>query len=103
MMLYDFISQHFPDTGRSTGAYIVFYQGGTIDHCTHVPDPVAQSSTKNEYNTAWNTVMDITQFGMLNIELMNKDTDVVPEKAPLIILDRKSAVCMANNSKDTKK
>ena len=30
------------DTGRSIGAYIIFYQGGTIDHCTHVPGPVAQ-------------------------------------------------------------
>ena len=33
-----------PDTGRSTGAYIIFYQGGPIDHGTHVPGPVAQSS-----------------------------------------------------------
>ena len=24
-----------PDTGRSTGAYIIFYQGGPIDHGTH--------------------------------------------------------------------
>ena len=32
------------DTGRSTGAYIIFYQGGPIDHGTYVPGPVAQSS-----------------------------------------------------------
>ena len=32
------------DTGRITGAYIIFYQGGTIDHGTHVPGLVAQSS-----------------------------------------------------------
>ena len=31
-----------PDTGIITGAYIIFYQGGTIDHGTHVPGPVAQ-------------------------------------------------------------
>ena len=36
--------QDFPDTGRSTGAYIIFYQGGTIDHGTHVPGPVVKSS-----------------------------------------------------------
>ena len=36
--------QDFPDTGRSTGAYIIFYQGGPIDHGTHVPGPVSQSS-----------------------------------------------------------
>ena len=28
------------DPGRSTGAYIIFYQGGPIDHGTHVPVPV---------------------------------------------------------------
>ena len=39
-------------TGRSTGAYIIFYQGGTIDHGTHVPGPVTQSSENNEYNAA---------------------------------------------------
>ena len=31
-----------PDTGRSTGSYIIFYQGGPIDHGTHVPGPVSQ-------------------------------------------------------------
>ena len=36
--------QDCPDTGRSTGAYIIFYQGGPIDHGTNVPGPVAQSS-----------------------------------------------------------
>ena len=35
--------QDCPDTGRSTGAYIIFYQGGPIDHGTHVPGPVSQS------------------------------------------------------------
>ena len=29
--------QDFPGTGRSTGAYIIFHQGGPIDHGTHVP------------------------------------------------------------------
>ena len=36
--------QDFPDTVRSTGEYIIFYQGGPIDYGTHVPGPVAQSS-----------------------------------------------------------
>ena len=35
-------------------------------------------------------------------ELLNKDPYIVPEEAPLIILDSKSAVCMSNNGKDTK-
>ena len=39
---------------------------------------------------------------MLIHELLNKDPYIVPEESPLIILNRKSAVCMDNNGKDTK-
>ena len=35
--------QYCPDTVRSTGAYIIFYQGGPIEHGTHVSVPVAKS------------------------------------------------------------
>ena len=35
-------------------------------------------------------------------ELLRKDPDIVPEEAPLVILDIKSAVFMAGNFKDTK-
>ena len=34
-----------PDTSRSTGTCIIFYQGDPIDHGTHVTGPVAQSSS----------------------------------------------------------
>ena len=40
----DSIWQDCPDTGRITGAYIIFYQGVPIDHGTHVLGPVAQYS-----------------------------------------------------------
>ena len=33
-----------PDTGKSTRAYNIFYQGGSIDHGTQFPHPVDQSS-----------------------------------------------------------
>ena len=46
--------------------------------------------------------MDLTHIRMLINELLNKDQDIVPEEAPLIILDIKPVVCMVNNSKDTK-
>ena len=35
MYFYDYSWKDFPDTGISTGAYIIFYQGGAIDHVTH--------------------------------------------------------------------
>ena len=34
--------QYFPDTGRHTGAYNIFYQGGTIDNGRYVTVPVSQ-------------------------------------------------------------
>ena len=39
---------------------------------------------------------------MLIHELLNKYPDIVPQEAPLVILDSKSAVWMAKNGKDTK-
>ena len=40
--------KYFLDTGRITGAYIIFNQGGKIDHGIHVPGLVAQSSAESE-------------------------------------------------------
>ena len=98
----DSIWQYFPDTGRSTGAYIIFYQGGPIDHGTHVPRPVSQSSAESEYDAACTAGMDLAHFRMLIHELLNEDPDMVPKESSLIVLDSKSAMCMANNGKDTK-
>ena len=44
MEFSDSIWQDCTDTGRSTGAYIIYYQGGPIDHGTHIPGSVVQSS-----------------------------------------------------------
>ena len=57
--------QDCPDTGRSKGAYIIFYQGGPIDHGTHVSGPVCQSSAESEYNSACTAGMDLLYFRML--------------------------------------
>ena len=57
--------QDCPDTGRSTGAYIIFYQGGPIDHGTHVPGPVAKSSAEIEYNEACTKGMALAHCRML--------------------------------------
>ena len=46
--------------------------------------------------------MDLAHFRMLIHELLNEDPDMVPKEAPLIVLDSKSAMCMANNYKYTK-
>ena len=48
-MFADSRCQDCPDTVISIVAYIVFRQVGPIDHCTHVPGPFNQPSTKSEY------------------------------------------------------
>ena len=45
--------------------------------------------------------MALAHFRMLINELLNNDTAIVPEEYPIIILDSKSAVCMANNGNYT--
>ena len=46
--------------------------------------------------------MALAHLRMLIHELLNKDSDIVTEEAPLIVLNSKSAMCMDNNGKDTK-
>ena len=62
-----------PDTGRSTGAHIIFYQGGPIDHGTHVQVPVPQSSAKIYFNSACTAGMALAHFRRLIHEFLNKD------------------------------
>ena len=46
--------------------------------------------------------MALAQFRMLIHYWLNKYPDIVPEEAPIIILDSKSAVRMSKNGNDTK-
>ena len=102
MVLYDSSWQDCPNTGRITGAYIVFYQGVSIDHYTYVPGTVAQSSAEIQYNSAWTAVMDLLHIRILNNKLLSTDTYVVPEQATLIILDRKYYIRVDKIGKNTK-
>ena len=51
------IWQDCPDAGISTGSYIIFYQGGPIDHDTHFQDqlhnPVQKVSTMQHALQEW--------------------------------------------------
>ena len=62
--------------------YNIFYQGGPIDHGTHVPGPVAQPSSEIEYNAACTAGMDLAHFRMFVHELLNEDPDMVPKESP---------------------
>ena len=45
--------------------------------------------------------MDLVHFIILIHEFLNKDPDIVPEEALLLILNSKYDVCMSKNGKDT--
>ena len=81
---------------------MIFYQCGPIDHGTHVTVPCVQSSAEREYNTEFTAGMALANFKMSIHEQLNKDTDIVPEEDPLVVLHSNSAMCMANIGKDTK-
>ena len=87
MDLSDSSWHYCPYTGRSTVAYIIFYQGGPIDHVTHVPVQVSKASAESEYNSACTAGIALARFRVLIHELLNKDPDIVPEESSLIILD----------------
>ena len=74
----DYNWQYCPDTGRSKGAYIRFYQGGSIDHGKHVTEPVSQSSAESEYNLTCTAGLAFAHFRMSIHEFLNKDPDIVP-------------------------
>ena len=46
--------------------------------------------------------MALAHFRILIHEFVNKDPDIVTDEDPLIVLDSKSAMCVAKNGKDTK-
>ena len=46
--------------------------------------------------------MSLAHFRVLIHKLLNKDREIVPEEALIIVLDLKSSMCIAKNSKDTK-
>ena len=46
--------------------------------------------------------MALAHFRILIHELLNKDPDIVPEEAPLIVVDIKATMFMANNGKYNK-
>ena len=78
MVFYDSIWKGLPYTGISKGAYILFYHGGTIYHCTPVKGKVSQYSADSAYNVSCTSVMAISHSRMINNELLNKDPNVVP-------------------------
>jgi hypothetical protein len=89
-----------PDHGRSTGCFIITYMGGIVDHSSNVPDPVALSSAKAEYNEGCVAFMAGSHLRMLLCEFEGVYDEDTP--ATSMYFDSKSAIAMGVNYKDTK-
>ena len=92
--------QDCPDTGRSTGGYHIFVQGGIVDSAMTFPVPVALSSAEAEYNNACDACVAINAMAMLVNELEGRDPDM-PLHIPLL-LDNQACIAMGESFKDTK-
>ena len=53
------------DTGRSTGRNCSIMQGGSVDHSSHLPIPVAMSSGEAEYISAATACMRAINYECL--------------------------------------
>jgi hypothetical protein len=90
------------DTSRSTGGYIIFYQGGAVDHSSNMPGPIAMSSAEAEYNECCLACMATGNMHM-TVNHFEGITEGSPEDLPVdIFMDSKSAVDMSMSFKDTK-
>jgi hypothetical protein len=91
--------QDCPDTGRSTGCYLIFCQGGVIDGVSFVPDPVAMSSSEGEFNVYAFAIAGASHTRQIFQELHGLHADT-PLTIPLLS-DSQSGIAMANSERDT--
>ena len=101
--------QDCPDTGRSTGGYKVFCQGGLIDANSTMPIPVALSSAEAEYMSCCNLGAMIYHLRELLYEFEFLGTseyhmDGLFGTAPtMLLIDNQATVSMSKNYKVTSK
>ena len=93
------------DTGRSTGVYISFNQGGPADYGSHIPVPVVISNGEAEYISAAVACMRVSHLRMIIYDLRcmgsdNYDQDNVNMEHARIIIDNEAAISMEKCNKD---
>ena len=93
------------DTGRSTGGYISFNQGGPVDYGSHLPVPVAMSSGEAEYISAAVACMRASHlriliYGLRHMGSNEYDQDNVNMEPAIMIIDNEAAIAMAKCNKD---
>ena len=101
MLFTDSSWQDCKDTGRSTGCFLIFHQGGLIDGGSFVPQPVALSTAESEYNSIAQGMQAVANNRQVIHELHGNHPDT-PLSVPFFT-DSESALAMGNSIKDTKR
>jgi hypothetical protein len=83
---------------RSTGSYLIFFQGGIISHSTFVPSPIAMSSAESEIYAMTVTAMIIHHIRQVFCDTFFDDADR-PFSVPLLT-DSSSGIFITKNNKD---
>jgi hypothetical protein len=93
--------QDCPDSGRSTGGYMIAMQGGIVDSPSIMPPIVAASTCEAEYNMFALATMGSYYVRKVYNELHGNDSDN-PITIP-IGTDSKSAIDTAKSEKETQR
>jgi hypothetical protein len=95
--------QDCPDTGRSTGGYKVFMQGGIIEANSTMPVPVALSSCEAEYMGCCNLGAMICHLRELLYDFIMKgrkeydQQGTYGETPSILLIDNQATVSMSKN------
>ena len=85
---------------KSTGCYMILFQGGLIDHSSFVPNIVAMSSAEAEICAMCVGAMATCHFRQVYCDIMFDDPSR-PYTVP-ILSDSKSGIISCGNDRDTK-
>jgi hypothetical protein len=93
--------QDCPDSGRSTGGFLIYHQGGIVDGGCFVPTPIAMSSAEAEYNALAQAMQVAAHTRQIIQELYGNHPDT-PLSVPFLC-DSESALKIGKKAKDTKR
>ena len=88
--------------GKTTGCYVHFMQGRTVDYSTHIPSPVAMLSAKSETNAGAHECKAMQHIRMLPNKLNGLEVDLIIDPHILMLCYNNGAVIITNIDKDVK-
>jgi hypothetical protein len=82
------------DNSRSTGGFLVFYQGGIEDHSSNTPGPVATRSAETDYKKICMACMSTSPVHMTLNRIEDVEDESKEDKSFDIFMDNKSVIDM---------